>query len=402
MLNMGILNGAMGPLLVEISGFYKLELARVGLPVLFDGSGFLLATIIFSFIWRIHRARLILSLSSLALLIILVSIAPLHHAFDVFCVLLFLMGFSFGFLSVGLDSLFSEIYRENRAKYLNILHFFFGVGSFFGPLLAVAILRWTDKWFVFYFLVGLCHTPMILFFPKKRNYEFNSYLDQTDLPDHLARAKHPLRSGILWAIILAMFLHLGMEVSFSAWIPLFLTNIRHMSITTASYSVSLFWLAFLVGRGLYARLSHRIDLSLSLIVGASGAAVFMGLTFLGRDTLFVLLCSGCAGLFLSIVYPNVLALGASIFPNHIGFVMATLSASGGVGFMFFPWIIGPVSQYLGLIKGVFLIPMLGFAMAGILTFLRNSESNRTQAKDVPPPKRTDQDTGPGLRPTAQS
>lgn len=383
MLNTGILSGAMGPLLVEISGFYQLEMAKVGLPVLFDGTGYLLGTIIISFVWKLHRARLILSLSSLALLLVLCGIVPFHHRFDIFLALMFLLGFSFGFLSVGLDSLFSETYRENRAKYLNILHFFFGLGSFFGPLLVVAILKSRGNWFVFYLLVGLCQTPMVLLFPRKRNYQFNDYLEEAESIGRHTEIRDLLGSGIFWAIIVAMFLHLGMEVSFGAWIPLFLKNMRHMSTAMASYSVSLFWLAFLVGRGLYARLSHRIELCLSLIVGTGGAALFMGLTFLSKDTIFIFSSAACAGLLLSIVYPNFLALGAGIFPKHIGFITGTLSASGGVGYMFFPWLIGPVSQSLGLAKGVSLIPLLGFGMMGILIFLRHSGNKRIESKDVP-------------------
>lgn len=384
MLNMGILNGAMGPLLVEISGFYELELAKVGLPILFDGTGYLLGTIIISFIWKVQRARFFLSLSSLGLLAVLVGILPLHYQFEIFLCLMFLLGLCFGFLSVSLDSLFSEVYGKNRARYLNILHFFFGLGSFFGPLLVVAILKLTDKWFVFYFLVGLCHTPMVLFFPKKKNYEFKWDLEGTGSIDHHGRIQSPLGSIVFWAIILAMFLNLGMEVSFSAWAPLFLTNMRNMSVTTASYSVSLFWLAFLVGRALYARFSHRIDLSMSLMVGAGGAALFMALTFLVKDTRLIFSSSAGAGLLISFMYPNLLAQGASIFPKHIGFVTGILSASGGVGFIFFPWLIGPVSQSLGLAKGVLLIPMLGLGLTSILVFLRNSENKRMESTDVPP------------------
>jgi len=383
MLNLGILSGAMGPLLVEISGFYQLEMAKIGLPVLVDGTGYLLGTIIMSFIWKIHRARLILSLSSVSLLLVLCGIAPLHHRFEIFLALMFLLGFSFGFLSVALDSLFSEIYRENRAKYLNILHFFFGLGSFFGPLLVIAILKSRGNWPVFFLLVGLCHTPMVLLFPKKRNYEFNGYLEETESIGHHTGIKDLLGSPVFWAIILAMFLHLGMEVSFGAWIPLFLKNVRNMSTAMASYSVSLFWFAFLVGRALYTRLSHKIDLSLSLIVGTGGAALFMGLTFLSKDTGLILSFAASAGLLLSIVYPNLIALGAGIFPKHIGFVTGTLSASGGVGYMFFPWLIGPISQSLGLGKGVFVIPMLGFGMMGILIFLRNSVNKGIESKGIP-------------------
>jgi fucose permease len=295
---------------------------------------------------------------------------------------LFLLGFSFGFLTVALDALFSEIYRKSQARYLNILHFFFGVGSFLGPLLTVGILKWMDGWVMFYFLIGLCHVPLVMIFPNKKNYRFTRDASKTRSIEDRVRFMDPLRSLIFWVILLAMFLHLGVEVSFSAWLPLFLVNIRNLSVTTGSYTVSLFWLAFLVGRALYARFSHRIDLSLSLIIGAGGAALFMGLTFLGREPRLIFPCAGCAGILISCVYPNLLALGGGFFPRHIGFIMGTISASGGIGYMFFPWLIGPVSQYFGLAKGVFMIPLLGLGMVGILIVLRYSEKERSEPRDT--------------------
>ena len=157
-----------------------------------------------------------------------------------------------------------------------------------------------------------------------------------------------------------------------------------MSVTTASYSVSLFWLAFLIGRALYARFFHTIDLSKSLIVGTAGSAFFMGLAFLSKDAYAIFPAAGGAGLLLSFVYPNFLALGAGLFPKHIGFTVGALSASGGIGYMFFPWVIGPISQYLGLGRGVIMIPMLGFGMTGILMLVRNSQNKRIESQDAPP------------------
>ncbi|MBW2056698.1 MAG: MFS transporter [Deltaproteobacteria bacterium] len=371
MFNSGLLNSAVGPLLIELTGFYQLNVARVGLPVLLDGTGYLLGTIILSFVWKVHRARLVLCLSTLSLVFLLVSIGPFHSRFEVFLGLMFFLGSGFGFLTVGLDSLFSEIYRQNRAKYLNILHLFFGVGSFLGPLAVVAILKATGKWFYFYPLIGLLNIPMLPLLLRRKNYPFGLDLEGGETDGRHEGIRNLMGSAAFWAIIAAMFLHLGMEASFGAWMPLFLKSTRNMTPTLASYCVSIFWLAFLLGRASYARLFPDVNLFLSLIVAISGAALFMCLTFLSRDAALIFSSTFCAGLLLSIVYPNFLALGAGIFPNRIGFITGTLSASGGVGYMFFPWLIGPVSQSLGLAKGVFMIPLLGTASIGILLLLRS-------------------------------
>ncbi|MCD6232600.1 hypothetical protein J7K28_08290, partial [Candidatus Aerophobetes bacterium] len=61
MFNAGIVISFLGPLLVPISNFFQLKLAQVGFPVVFNSMGFLLATFVLAFFWRIYRARLLLT-----------------------------------------------------------------------------------------------------------------------------------------------------------------------------------------------------------------------------------------------------------------------------------------------------------------------------------------------------
>ena len=133
--------------------------------------GFLLATIIMSFIWKIDRARSLLTFSSLAMLLSLASIVVLHSSIRVVLALLFLTGLSEGILHIGLDSLFSEIYHMNRVKYLNVLHVFFGLGAFIGPLLVGTVLTYTTQWYIVYLLIGLFSIPLPIFFWRRKLYK---------------------------------------------------------------------------------------------------------------------------------------------------------------------------------------------------------------------------------------
>jgi len=164
-----------------------------------------------------------------------------------------------------------------------------------------------------------------------------------------------------------MFLYVGLELSFGSWTPVFLIRIREVSVVSASYSISVFWLSMVAGRFLFGYFFHRTNLSLSLVVGSLAAALFTALTFVlnyhGPLILFIAL----SGLSLSWFYPTMLALGANTFPKHIGFLTGTLSASGTSGSILFPWLIGPLSEILGLEKGVFIVPLLCVGLAGIFS-----------------------------------
>ena len=50
MFTLGILTGAIGPLLVSISHYFHLDISRAGWPIVFDAAGYLAGTLIISLI----------------------------------------------------------------------------------------------------------------------------------------------------------------------------------------------------------------------------------------------------------------------------------------------------------------------------------------------------------------
>lgn len=370
MLNVGIVIGFLGPLLVPISRSFQLSLAQVGFPVAFNSMGFFLATFALAFFWRIYRARLILTFSSLFLLLSLLGISLLHSSLTVVLVLLFFVGFSAGILHTGLDSLLSEAFGRMRAKYLNILHIFVSLGALAGPLLVGLILTYSKKWYLVCFLMGLLNLPLPIFFWNKRLYKSATFSITREAIDNFRQNK-PINWGFFWPIVFAIFLYVGAESSFASWTPVFLAKARDVSTATASYNISIFWSAMIGGRWFFSRFFYKADLSHSLIIGAAGGALFIALSFLSQESALILLFIACSGLLFSYAYPSLLALGGNVFPNSIGFVMGILTASGFLGSMFFPWLIGPISQTIGLTKGVFVIPLLSIGLASVLLYFHH-------------------------------
>ena len=367
MFNAGVVISFLGPLLVPISSFFRLKLAQVGFPVVFNSMGFLLATFVLAFFWRIYRARLLLTFSSLFLLLSLVGIVLLHNRLIVVLILLFFVGFSAGILHTGLDSLLSEAFGRARAKYLNILHIFVSLGCLAGPLLVGVILTFSEKWYLVCLLMGLFNLPLPIFFWNKGLYKSTIFSRTREVTDN-PRLNKPVSWRVFWPIVFAIFLYVGIESSFASWTPVFLVKARDVSAAIASYSISIFWLAMIGGRWLFSHFFYKADLSRSLIIGVAGGALFIALSFLSREKSLTLLFIACSGLFLSYAYPSLLALGGNVFPNSIGFVTGILTAGGFAGSMFFPWLIGPISQAIGLTKGVFIISLLSIGLASILAY----------------------------------
>jgi len=365
MFAMGSLTGAIGPLLVYIIRFYRLDFSVAGLPIVFDAAGYFAGTFSVSFLWSLERARTILWLSSIAMLLVLMGIVITCQHFALFLILLFCLGLASGFLNVGIDSLFSEVHRAQRARYLTLAHLFFGIGAFTGPLLVILVQAVSDKWYLYYLVMGILFIPIVFVFTHKPIFPHARTVGQTADGSRRDGRKELLVSFPFWAFLLIMFFSLGVEIAFSSWTPLYLTEIRKTSDALGGYSISAFWLALIAGRLIFYRIAHRIDLTLSLIAGSLGSALFISMLYISGAETAILLFAALTGFVYSVMYPIILAVGTGCFPRQAGFVTGAISTSGAVGCIFFPWIMGPVSQSMGLSKSVFCIPVMCLMMAGI-------------------------------------
>lgn len=363
MLTVGITFGSLGPLLLPISDTFQLKLGQIALPVVSYALGFLTANFFVAFFWRIHRARFFLTISSLITFLTLVSIS-LFHTPALFFTLLFLLGVAQGVMHTSLDSLLSEISGEERAKSLNWLHIFIGVGAVVGPLLVGALLTYTDRWYLTYFMMAIIVFPLFLLFSRTNLYSNIINCRQSKALAGDSPAK-PTISLLFWLAMIGIFTYVGLELSFASWIPIFLVKVKNMSYALASYSISIFWLALVMGRFLFGRFFHRSNLPLFIGAGALIAVLFTALTFSTDYFILTGLFMALSGLLLSWFYPTILALGADTFPKNIGFVTGSLAASGTIGSILFPWMIGPISEALSLKKAVFLVPLLCLVLAGI-------------------------------------
>ena len=362
MLSVGITFGSHGPLLAPISNTFQLRLGQIALPVVSHSIGFLAANILIARFWKIRRARLLLTISSLITFLMLVSMG-LFRSVGLLLTLLFFLGIAQGTMHTGVDSLFSEISGRERAKFLNWLHIFVGVGAVLGPLSVGMLLSYSEKWHLIYLMMAMVTLPLPIFFFRRTIYQNITYNREPQISTSSSPVR-PTTSPLFWLAIVGIFTYVGIELSFASWVPVFLVKAKNVSHASASYSISIFWFALMTGRFLFGRFLYRTNLSLFLGIGALVTALFTALTF-SIDSVLIALFMAFSGLSLSWFYPSILALGGNTFPRNIGFITGSLAAGGTIGAIVFPWVIGPISETFGLAKGVFLVPLLCLVLTGI-------------------------------------
>ncbi len=362
MLSVGITFGSHGPLLTPISNTFQLRLGQIALPVVSYSIGFLAANILMALFWKIWRARLLLTISSLLTFLMLVSIS-LFRSVGLLLTFLFFLGVAQGTMHTAVDSLFSEISGKERAKFLNWLHIFIGLGAVLGPLLVGMLLSWSEKWHLIYLMMALVTFPLPIFFFRRTIYQGITYSGEPQISTSSSLVR-PTTSPLFWLAVIGVFIYVGLELAFASWVPVFLVKVRNVSHVSASYSISIFWFALMTGRFLFGRFLYRTNLSLFLGIGALATVLFTTLTF-SINSVLIGLFMAFSGLSVSCFYPTILALGGNTFPRSIGLITGSLAAAGTVGAIVFPWIIGPISEAFGLAKGVFLVPLLCLVLAGI-------------------------------------
>ncbi len=356
----------MGPLLVPMSDSFNLSLSQVGRLISFRYQGFFLSSILVGVLWQRGRARIFLVGSSFVLCIALLTIG-LWPVLPVVYVLLFVIGLSGGMMHTGVDSLLSEIYSDVRTRVLNLVHIFFGLGAFLGPIVVGTVLLVFGRWNLVYCLVGIGALALFFLFFTQNLKEVEPPLPET----HTGAWKnltYLTKSTPFWLLALGMFFYLGAEVSLLSWVPMFMTRVRNASMVEASYTNSVFWITSLVGRLFFVYLSGKIPTPRLLILATLGATFFaVGVFSLANHTLMITSLA-LTGLFTSGVYPTILALGGNTFPKRMGMIIGILTAASSLGGICFPWLVGLGSEYLGLARGVFMIPILMGLVAATLVY----------------------------------
>jgi MFS transporter, FHS family, glucose/mannose:H+ symporter len=265
-----------------------------------------------------------------------------------------LLGLGGGGLNTATNVLVSDLYEESRGPRLNVLGVFFGIGALFVPLSAAGLsqrIGTTPLLAAGALLAVACLLAYAtLRFPPAREAEGFSFAEVAQV------MRYP--GVLLFASLL--FFQSGNEASIGGWTS---TYVGHMGwdAATATWVLAGYWAALMVGRLLSARLLAVISkprLVLSSGIGSAlGAVLLLLADSLPAMTAGVLLL----GFSFASVYPTTLGMVGDRYRRFTGTVFGVLFSIALMGGMLFPWLIGQVSQALGVRSGM-VVPLVGAAL----------------------------------------
>lgn len=361
-LSMGLGTGLVGPSVLKFAEQLDVNLDRV-VYILFTRSfGFLAGTLIGGALIDHFSSfgRTFLTLGTLLICMATLVIPFLHH------LILMIIAHLTWSISAGIIDNLAQIltirYYEgfDVNPYIQALHGAFGVGAFISPLIIAPFLRKSspiDQWHYAYWFIGLLHIPNVIWiaiyairneFCRKKTEEIKVETKEFIPEENTPEKEKPKETNklslrnlfILGLITVFLFLYVGNESGYGAYLHTYATLHLNYSKDIAAYLNSLFWASFAFGRMCGIPLSILLTPLQMIFSDLIGCIVSLALlTILNKSKLVLWIGSVLFGLSVASIYPSAIAYTE----RHISITgkrMSVLVVGGAAGDAVIPLLIG--------------------------------------------------------------
>lgn len=269
------------------------------------------------------------------------------------------IGLGLGSVEALVSPLVADLHPDNVDRQMNVLHGFFPAGVVLASLLIGRQLDSGVHWRVPFGVVALPAVLVGVMYALGRYPE--SAAERKVVPISVLQV---LRQPIFWALAAAMMLTAGCEGSLIYWSPNFIQDTYGAMAYVAAWGLTIFTGAMAGGRFLTGYATRYVRPSRIMLVTAALGVVTTLLLSLVPHLAFSMVMLGLSGLFMACFWPSVLAVANRRIAAGSATLLAMLSVAGIAGFGLIPYLIGTLSDHVGLRLGLLVIPV-GLVLAGI-------------------------------------
>ncbi len=259
--------------------------------------------------------------------------------------MMFVSGLGFGVAEVGLNTLLIGVGGARSANLLNLTHLFFGVGSFVGPALTAQSVAAGASWRLVFLGGGAAAAMVALGWSRLR-----IVADPPRQPARPHAASLYSTTTLVLAAILGLYV--GAEMGIGGWLTKYMMAERHVSLTYAGNTLSLYWLGLAAGRLGLGLLSRPLRVEPLLVGLTLLAAVSVVVALVVEAPWLAVVCFGLTGVGFSGIFPGVIALGGRSHPHDPAGVTTVLVTGAGLGGIIIPWSMSAIADAAGLLAGM--------------------------------------------------
>ena len=367
MLCYGVSAILIGPALPSIIRDFSLSLPQAGLVAAVQNAGGLAGAVAAMLIAdRVLRSRAaVLSFLLLSLTLIAAGSAP---GYLWLLGALAVGGFAIRVLDVMLNAHVGSVAGEGRGRAMNLLHMFFSIGAFFGPLLVRLLFGLGADWARLFRLIGAAYLLLMLIARGRLTEYIGSEPPPAGYGTGMKGGGRSVRRRAAAGLLgLLLFFYAVHQVGVSSWLPQYLES-AGVDPDLAAAGLSFYWVGIITGRLLTARLADKTE---TLVLLGGGAALSGLLTLAGvllPGTLLLPLLWAGAGCASGATIPLAYGYAYRILPQRLGAVTSFLAVVMLLGRFCGPWLIG-VGAGNRTLNEAMLIPAAALGLVALLALL---------------------------------
>lgn len=343
---LGLIAGAVGPTLTGLAENTNTLLSEISVIFTAGSLGYLIGSILAGRVYDRVPGHPVM-IAALFIMAAMLALTPLVPLLWLLATVLLVLGAAQGLLDVGGNTVLVWLHGDRVAPFMNGLHFFFGLGAFFSPIIIAQTVLVSGDITWAYWALALLMLPAaawIFRFPSPAG----PTADEHNELDHALSRQTTRRQSMLVALLAVFFfLYVGAELGYGNWIFTYAFESGLTNKTMAAYLTSAYFGAFTLGRLVGIPIAARVRPRLILLADLLGCIVSLAIIILYRDSLTALWL-GTLGLGFS---------NASIFPTMLNFAERRLIITGSItswffvgsslGGMFWPWLVGQLFESVG-------------------------------------------------------
>ena len=353
-----------GSILEQMVGYYNQSYASGGQWIMNQFLGFLIGVLFAPFVQQKIGQR-----STIIVAFTLLTIAQVCYSlflpWTVMLAVAPLAGLGFGVVEAVLGSMIIELFKEKRASAMSRLEVFFGLGALGIPLLAAILIKQGQWKLAFPVLATMCILTLLLWVFLSFGKSVDTQLKKPIGPAVKTTVRYTVQTRPILIIgMVFFFLYVGMEMSFSNYLPSLLLQKTTFDESKAAAILGLFWGFMVLGRLVCGYLADKYGYLKYLIISMAIAVLAcFGLAYL-EGNLIILFMVALAGIGFSGVFGIALVYVNVVIPGLTHRTTSLLIACGGIGGALLPKATGLIMDSTNIVTA-----LLSFALAVTAMFL---------------------------------
>ncbi len=371
-ISLGLPDALLGSAWPAMFDYLKVPVDYAGIISMIVASGTVISSLFSGNLIQKYGEAKVTTVSVILTAIALMGFSYSHH-FLFLCLLAIPLGLGAGSVDAALNNYVALHYK---AKHMNWLHSFWGVGAAIGPIIMAGYLAKGGVWSQGYHTIAWIQIGLVaILILSLPLWDRQQVVDDTDEKSASKNLLALLRTipGLKQALLL-FFCYCTVEATFGLWGASFLVLEKGFEADQAARLVSLYYVGITAGR-MFSGYMTKYFTNRQLVYWGQGIiAIGLVLLSLPITTMlipgFLLVGLGCAPIFPSLLHETPVNFGEKYSQKIMGMQMA----SAYVGILLMPFIYGKISTLTGYstlvaFLGVFLLAMV---------FMTNALNRKTE------------------------